>query len=334
MLNPELKLNPDVFSPDGQKKASRDGFGEGLLLAGEMNPQVVALCADVTESVRMHLFRDRFPERFIEVGIAEQNLAAVASGLAAVGKIPVIGSYAVFSPGRNWEQIRTTICYNQQKVIIVGSHAGLNVGPDGATHQALEDIALTRVLPNLSVVVPSDYLEARKAILAAVNYPSSVYLRLAREKSPLITTLETPFEIGKSQVLWLPDEQKGENFSGITIVSCGFLVYETLMAAKELAEEGIFVTVINNSSIKPLDEKLILEWAKKSKYFLTVEEHQISGGMGSAIAEFLSSAQPTLIKFLGVKDSFGETGQAEELIEKYQLNKTAIKNEVKKILNK
>ncbi len=331
MLNPEIKLNQNIFTQP-ILKASRDGFGEGLVLAGEINEDVVALCADVTESVRMNFFRDRFPERFIEVGIAEQNLIGVASGLAAVGKIPVVGSYAVFSPGRNWEQIRTTVCYNQQKVIIVGSHGGLNVGPDGATHQALEDIALMRVLPNISVVVPSDSIEAKKAILQAIGYNGSVYLRLAREKSPILTTEETPFEIGKSQVFWLPDEESGEEFSGITIFVCGFLVYQALLAAKELAEEKIYVTVINNSSIKPLDKDLILSWAKRSKAILTIEEHQISGGMGSAIAEFLSENYPLPIKFMGVKDTFGESGKAEELIKKYQLDKEAIKQIVKETL--
>jgi len=331
MLNPEINLNPEIFS-NPLLKSTRDGFGEGLLIAGEINKDVVALCADVTESIRMHLFRDRFPERFIEVGIAEQNLVGVASGLASVGKIPVVGSYAVFSPGRNWEQIRTTICYNQQKVILVGSHAGLNVGPDGASHQALEDIALTRVLPNLSVIIPSDSLEAKKAILKAIGYPTSVYIRISRENSPVITTEETPFEIGKSQVFWLPDEEKGEEFSGITIFVCGFLVYQALLAAKELSEENIFVTVINNSSIKPLDEELILNWAKRSKAILTIEEHQVKGGMGSAISEFLSEHYPLLIKFMGIRDNFGESGQAEELLKKYQLDKEAIKLKVKEIL--
>ncbi|MGB9681120.1 MAG: transketolase family protein [Minisyncoccia bacterium] len=331
MLNPEIKLNQNIFTQP-ILKASRDGFGEGLVLAGEINEDVVALCADVTESVRMNFFKDRFPERFIEVGIAEQNLIGVASGLAAVGKIPVVGSYAVFSPGRNWEQIRTTVCYNQQKVIIVGSHGGLNVGPDGATHQALEDIALMRVLPNISVVVPSDSIEAKKAILQAIGYNGSVYLRLAREKSPILTTEETPFEIGKSQVFWLPDEESGEEFSGITIFVCGFLVYQALLAAKELAEEKIYVTVINNSSIKPLDKDLILSWAKRSKAILTIEEHQISGGMGSAIAEFLSENYPLPINFMGIRDVFGESGKAEELMKKYQLDKEAIKAKIKEII--
>jgi len=330
MLNPNLKLNSEIFSSKVKQKSSRDGFGEGLVLAGELNKNVVALCADVTESIRMNLFKDRFPERFIEMGIAEQNMVGVASGLAATGKIPVMGTYAVFSPGRNWEQIRTTICYNQQKVIIVGSHTGLNVGPDGATHQALEDIALTRVLPHLVVIVPADSFEAKKAIIKAIEYPTSVYLRLAREKSPILTAEETPFEIGKSQVFWLPEKE--ENFSGITIFTCGYLVYQALEAAKELEEEKIDITVINNSAIKPLDKELILEWAKKSKAIITLEEHQIAGGMGSAIAEFLSENYPIPIHFMGINDTFGESGEAEELIDKYGLNKESIKQKVKEIL--
>jgi len=308
-------------------KSIRDGFGEGLVLAGELNKNVVALCADVTESIRMDLFKDRFPERFIEMGIAEQNMAGVASGLAATGKIPVMGTYAVFSPGRNWEQIRTTICYNEQKVILIGSHAGLNVGPDGASHQALEDIALMRVLPNMTVICPADALEARKAILSAVEYPNSVYIRLTREKSPVFTTEETSWEIGKSQALWIP-KSENEQFSGITIFACGYLVYKALEAAKELEQEGISITVINNSAIKPLDKKTVLEWAKKSKAIITLEEHQVAGGMGSAIAEFLSENYPLPIKFMGIKDEFGQSGQAEELIEKYGLGKEAIKQTV------
>jgi len=325
MLSPLLKLNSDFEKR--KMKSIRDGFGEGLVLAGELNKNVVALCADVTESIRMDLFKDRFPERFIEMGIAEQNMAGVASGLAATGKIPVMGTYAVFSPGRNWEQIRTTICYNQQKVIIVGSHTGLNVGPDGASHQALEDIALMRVLPNMTVICPADALEARKAILSAVEYPNSVYIRLTREKSPVFTTEETSWEIGKSQALWIP-KSENEQFSGITIFACGYLVYKALEAAKELEQEGISITVINNSAIKPLDKKTVLEWAKKSKAIITLEEHQVAGGMGSAIAEFLSENYPLPIKFMGIKDEFGQSGQTEELIEKYGLGKEAIKQTV------
>jgi len=328
MLNPLLKLNSDFEKR--KMKSIRDGFGEGLVILGEKNEKVVALTADVCESVRMHLFKERFPQRFIEVGIAEQNMIGVASGLAATGFLPVVASYAVFSPGRNWEQIRTTICYNEQKIILVGSHTGLNVGADGGSHQALEDIALTRVLPFMAVVSPCDALEAQKAILKAADYPTSVYLRLYREKTPLITTHETPFEIGKSQVFWLP--QKEEKFSKITIFACGFLVYEALKAAKELEEEGIEVCIINNSSIKPLDKELILEWAKKSKAIITLEEHQVAGGMGSAISEFLSENYPIKIYFMGINDTFGESGEAKELIKKYELDKDSIKRKVKEIL--
>ncbi|MCK4805851.1 MAG: transketolase family protein, partial [Candidatus Pacebacteria bacterium] len=253
------------------------------------------------------------------------------SGLAASGKIPVMGTYAIFSPGRNWEQIRTTICYNQQKVILVGSHAGLNVGPDGASHQALEDIALMRVLPNMAVVCPADALEARKAILSAIEYSNSVYIRLPREKSPVFTTEETSWEIGKSQVLWLPKSEK-KQFSGITIFVCGYLVYKALEVAKELEQESISITVINNSAIKPLDKETILKWAKKSKAIITLEEHQIAGGMGSAIAEFLSENHPLPIKFMGIRDEFGQSGQAEELLTKYNLDKETIKQAVEEMI--
>ena len=330
MLNPDIKFNSKIFTEKIKQISIRDGFGEGLVIAGEMDERVVALCADVTESLRMHLFRDRFPERFIEVGIAEQNMVGIASGLAASGKIPVIGSYAVFSPGRNWEQIRTTICYNQQKAIFIGSHAGLNVGPDGASHQALEDIALMRVLPHMTVICPADALEARKAILSAIEYKDSVYIRLPREKSPVFTTEETSWEIGKSQELWIP--KQGEQFSGITIFVCGYLVYKALEVAKELEEDDISITVINNSAIKPLDKEIVLKWAKKSKAIITLEEHQIAGGMGSAIAEFLSENHPLPIKFMGIKDRFGQSGQTEELLKKYNLDKEAIKETVKEMI--
>jgi len=328
MLNTNLKLDEENIVSQKALKSTRDGFGEGLVIAGEKNKKVVALTADVCESVRMNYFRDRYPERFVELGIAEQNMIGIASGLASGGKIPVVATYAVFSPGRNWEQIRTTICYNEAKVILVGSHTGLNVGEDGASHQSLEDIALTRTLPFMAVVSPADALEAKKAIIKAIDYPTAVYLRLAREKSLVLTTEETPFEIGKSQVFWLPEE----NFSQITIFACGFLVQEAVLAAKELKEEGINICVINNSAIKPLDKELTLEWAKKSKAIITLEEHQIAGGMGSAISEFLSENYPTKIYFMGMKDSFGESGKAEELIKKYELDKESIKKKVKEII--
>ena len=329
MLNNKIHLNIDLFN-SSKMIASRDGFGEGLVLAGEKDERVVALSADVTESVRMHLFKNRFPKRFIDVGIAEQNMAAVASGLAATGKIPVMGTYAIFSPGRDWEQIRTTISYNKQKVIIIGSHSGLNVGPDGGSHQALEDIALTRVLPNLAVIMPADAIEARKAILAAINYPTAVYIRLTRTKSPVLTSEKTPYSIGKSTLLWVPKDNKNV----IVIFACGYLVFQALLAAKELEEEGVNIAVIDNSAIKPLDEKLIMEWAKKAKAIITLEEHQKAGGMGSAISEFLSEHYPLPITFMGVNDRFGQSGQADELIKEYGLDKDNIKKTVKNILTK
>src|SRR5574343_389435 len=197
MLNQNAKLNTKVFDTDVEQVPIRKGFGEGLLQAGKQNEQIVALCADLTESTMMHLFKNEFPNRFIEIGVAEQNLASVASGMAAMGKIPFISSYAMFSPGRNWEQIRTTVCYNDRKIIIAGSHAGVSVGPDGGTHQAIEDIAITRVIPNMTVLTPCDAIEAKKATLAALETKTPVYIRLAREKTPIITTNETPFVIGK-----------------------------------------------------------------------------------------------------------------------------------------
>jgi transketolase len=268
MINKNLKLNPNLFEKEVEQAPIRKGFGEGLLILGEENKDVVGLCADLTDSTYMNLFRKKFPERFIEIGVAEQNLATVASGMSAMGKIPFISSYATFSPGRNWEQIRTTICYNNRKVIIVGSHGGVSVGPDGGSHQALEDIAITRVLPNMTVISPADYIEARKATVASVSYPGPIYIRLAREKTPVITTEETPFEIGKAEVFYEGDNEK----SDVTIIATGALVFRALKVAKKLGDEGLKIDVINLHTIKPLDERVLLEKAKKSGAFVTVEE--------------------------------------------------------------
>ena len=261
MLNKEAKLNPKIFDKDVEQTPIRKGFGEGLLVAGEKDKRVVGLCADLTESTQMHLFKNKFPERFVEMGVAEQNLAAVASGMAAMGKVPFISSYAMFSPGRNWEQIRTTICYNNQKVVIVGSHAGVSVGPDGGTHQAIEDIALMRVLPRMTVLVPCDAFEAKKATLAAVEYPGPVYIRLAREKTPIITTGDTPFEIGKAQIFFEPKRGIKKQ---VGIIACGALVHNALLAAKSLEEEKIGVSVLNLATIKLLDHDGIIAFAKKT----------------------------------------------------------------------
>ncbi len=330
MLNPDLKLNPKIFNEDVEQTPIRKGFGEGLVKAGEADQNVVALCADLTESTQMILFAEKFPKRFVEVGVAEQNLVTVASGMAAMGKIPFCSSYAVFSPGRNWEQIRTTIAFNDQPVKIVGSHAGISVGPDGGTHQALEDIALMRVLPNMDVISPCDSIEARKATLALTKTGRPAYLRLAREKTPIITTEETLFEIGKSQIFWLPDV----GLAQAGIIATGSLVYRAIIAAKELESEGIKTKVMNLSSIKPIDADAILALAKETKAIVTVEEHQIMGGMGSAVAEVLAQNFPVPIEFIGVKDKFGQSGKPEELIEHYGMGKNSIKEAVKKVLKR
>jgi len=330
MLNPELKLNTKLFDKNVEQIPIRQGFGEGLLEAGEKNLQVVGLCADLTESTKMDLFAKKFPERFIEMGVAEQNLASVASGLAAMGKIPFISSYAMFSPGRNWEQIRTTICYNNQPVKIAGSHAGISVGPDGGTHQAIEDIAITRVIPRMVVVSPCDAIEAKKATLASVDTGTPVYIRLAREKTPIMTTGATPFEIEKAQIYW--HSPAGGTKPQVGIVATGALLHKALLVAKELEEKKIDVEVMNLSTIKPLDEKAIIELAKKTGRIVTVEEHQISGGMGSTVAECLAKNFPVPIEFIGVDDQFGQSGTPDELIKHYSMDTESIIKAVTKIL--
>jgi len=328
MLNPLLKLNEKMFDEKVEQIPIRQGFGEGLLRAGEKNLQVVGLCADLTESTKMNLFADKFQNRFIQIGVAEQNLASVASGMAAMGKIPFISSYAMFSPGRNWEQIRTTICYNNQPVKIAGSHAGVSVGPDGGTHQAIEDIAITRVLPRMIVLSPCDSIEARKATEASVDTGTPVYLRLAREKTPIMTTKATPFEIGKAQIFWESEK------SQVGIIATGALLYKALQAAKELNGKGIEVEVMNLSTIKPLDEKALITLAKKTGRIITVEEHQIAGGMGSAVAECLAKNFPVPIEFIGVDDQFGQSGTQDELIAHYGMDTKSIIKAVNKILKR
>lgn len=330
MLNPELKLNPKLFNPDVEQLPIRKGFGQGLLAAGEVDKNVVALCADLTESTQMHLFAEKFKDRYIEIGVAEQNLVTVSSGMAAMGKIPFCSSYAMFSPGRNWEQIRTTIAYNDRKVVIVGSHAGISVGPDGGTHQALEDIGLMRMLPNMDVVSPCDAIEAKKATIALAKSKPPAYLRLAREKTPIITTEETPYELDKAQIYWIPDVGIAE----VGIIVTGGLVYNAILAAKELESEGLKIKVMNLSSIKPIDKDAIINLAKESKAIVTVEEHQVMGGMGSAVAEVLVENYPVPIEFIGVRDQFGQSGAPSELVEHYGMGVKNIKEAVKKVLKR
>lgn len=294
----------------------RKGFGRGLLEAGKQDEQVVALCADLTESTQMHLFKEAYPERFVEIGVAEQNLVTVASGMAAMGKVPFTSSYAAFSPGRNWEQIRTTACLNEQPVKVVGSHAGISVGPDGATHQMLEDIALMRVLPNMVVVAPGDSLEAEKATLAIAKNDKPSYLRLAREATPIFTTEKTPFEIGKAYVL-----KEGKD---ITIAATGTMTYQALLAAKILESDGIEVEVVHCPTIKPLDIETIEHSVRKTGKIITAEEAQVAGGFAGAVAEGLMERYPVPMRRIGMKDRFGESGQPDELLKHFGLTGTHI----------
>ncbi len=328
-MNQDIKLNKKLFDADIEQAPIRKGFGEGLLAAAEANDQVVGLCADLTESTQMHLLARKFPNRFVEMGIGEQSMASVASGMAAMGKVPFLTSYAMFSPGRNWEQIRTTICYNDRNVKIAGSHAGVSVGPDGGTHQAIEDIAITRVIPRMTVIVPCDSIEAKKATLAAAKIHGPVYIRLAREKTPIMTTEDTPFEIGKAQIFFKPKD--GLEWK-VGIISTGALTYQGICAAKQLENEGVGVSVLHLATIKPLDRESIIWFAKSHKAIVTVEEHQAAGGMGSAVAELLSQEDPKKMKIIGVQDKFGQSGTPDELIKYYGLDTNSIKVAVKELL--
>lgn len=290
----------------------RKGFGRGLLEAGKRDENVVAACADLTDSTQMSLFKKEFPERFIEIGVAEQNLVTVGSGLAAMGKIPFVSSYAAFSPGRNWEQIRTTICLNDQPVKVVGSHAGVSVGPDGATHQMLEDIALMRVLPNMVVIAPCDSVEAEKATLAMAKDKRPGYLRLAREATPVVTTGKTPFEIGKAYVF-----KKGKD---VTLLATGTMTYQAMQAAIHLEKDGIDAEVIHVPTIKPLDDATIIASVQKTGAAVTAEEAQIKGGLGGAIAELLSEQCPAPLRRVGMRDRFGESGAPDKLLEHFGLD--------------
>ena len=330
MLNQNLKLNTKIFNDELEKFSTRQGFGEGLLKAGEENKNIVALSADLTESTKTNIFSEKFPLRFIDVGVAEQNMATVASGMASMGKIPFITSYSIFSPGRNWEQIRTTICYNNQPVKIIGSHAGLSVGADGGSHQALEDIAITRVIPNMVVISPCDAIEAKKATIACAKTKDPTYMRLARNETPIITTKETPFEIGKAQIVFIPEQ----GLANVGIIATGPILYKAILAGRELEKRGIKVKVMNLSTIKPLDTEAVIALAKETKKIVTVEDHQIAGGLGSAVAECLSQNYSAPIEFVGINDKFGQSGTPEELEKHYKIDIENIIEKVEKILNR
>lgn len=312
MINQSARLRDDVFEAK-EKAATRDGFGQGSVEAGKADPNVVVLSADLTESTRADWFQREFPERFIEIGVAEQNLATVASGMATYGKIPFITSYATFSPGRNWEQIRTTACINNVPVKVCGMHAGLITGADGATHQALEDLALMRALPNMIVLSPCDAEEGRKATVAAAKTGTPVYLRFAREKTPMMTTGDTPFEIGKAIVFWRSANPQ------VALVGTGPVLHNALLAARALDAEGIGSVVVDIHTLKPLDEATISAVAKECGALVTIEEHQIHGGLSGAVSECLARTNPAPVEFIGVQDRFGQSGKPAELWEEYGL---------------
>lgn len=322
----EMSLVEDPYNPK-VSLATRDGFGKGLLEAGDENPNVWAITADVTESARLQWFSEKYPKRFVQVGIAEQNMAGVAAGIAATGKTAVMSTFAAFSPGRNWDQIRVSICYSLLDVKICSSHAGLTVGPDGATHQALEDIGMLRPLPNITIVVPCDAEQARRATKALIAKRGPAYMRTSREKAAVFTTDKTPFEIGKANVY-----RDGKD---VAIIACGFEVYESIKAAAILEKEGISCAVIDCHTIKPIDRECIIEWAKKVKHIITVEEHQINGGLGSAVAEVLaeSNTGATLTRH-GIMDTFCESGDAKDLLKKYKLDAQGIAETIRLFLKK
>jgi len=328
MLKNEAHLSKDTFARDIERAPTRDGFGLGVVEAGKQDENVVVLCADLKESTRAEWFEKEFPGRFIEVGVAEQNMATVAAGMAAVGKIPFIASYAAFSPGRNYEQIRTTIALNRQTVKVCGMHAGVSVGPDGATHQMLEDIGMMRMMPGMVVLDPADREEARKAVLAAALHDGPVYLRFGRSGVPCFTTRQTPFEIGKGLTLWESEKPK------VALYTTGAQAHAALLAARSLESDGIGAMVVHFATVKPLDRKAAVSAAKRAGMVFTVEEHQVAGGFGSAVAEVLAEEYPVPVVRLGIHDRFGQSGEPDELLTHYGIDAPSIVEAVRERLGR
>ncbi len=324
MLHPSL--NPHLLSPHVEKIPTRNGYGDGLLELGESNPHVMVLTGDLAESTRVLAFWKKYPERFIECGIAEQNMMGVSAGLALAGKIPFVSSYAVFVPGRTWDQTRVSVCYSKTNVKIAGAHSGISVGPDGATHQALEDLAIMRVLPNMTVIVPCDAEETRKCTLAVAKFVGPCYFRFAREKTPVITTKETPFEIGKALIV-----REGAD---VTIAGCGPLLHEALLAADLLARDGIEAEVLNFHTLKPFDHIALEASVRKTKGVVTIEEHQVTGGLAGAVAESLGRHFPVPMESIGMQDSFGESGEPDELLTTYGMRAKDVIEAVKKVISR
>lgn len=307
-------------------RGTREGFGEGLVILGERNPKIVVLSADLAKSTRAYPFKERFADRFFEFGVAEQNMMGVAAGLSLTGYIPYVCTYGIFSSGRCWEQLRTSVCYNNCNVKIEGAHSGLLVGPDGATHQATEDIAAIRAIPNLKIVVPADSVEARKATIAAADISGPIYLRFGREPTPIVTNEDYPFILGKANII-----REGKD---VAVIACGVEVSEALLAAEEMEKEGIEICVVNLHTIKPIDEETIINIAKKTGAIVTAEEHQIFGGLGGAVAEVLSKNYPVPIEMVGIRDKFGESGQPYELLEEFGLTSSGIIRAIRKVLER
>lgn len=327
-------LKPGLFTEDPARvaeladpemKPTRAGYGDALVELGDLDPRVLVLTGDLADSTKVADFRDRFPDRFFDLGVAEQNMMGVAAGLALSGKVPFVSSYATFSPGRNWDQLRVSVAYSEANVKVAGAHAGLSVGPDGATHQAMEDIAMVRPLPNMVVIAPCDYEETKRATLAAAAYEGPVYLRLTRSDSPVLTTPEAPFQIGKAQVL--------RGGTDLTILACGTLVVEALRAAEVLSNRGVEARVVNVHTIKPLDAETIAKCAVETGAIVTVEEHQVTGGLGGAVAELLSQCCPTPLALVGMPDHFGESGSPEELLKRWGLTGESIARRAESLLD-
>lgn len=326
-LNPKANLVSNILDLASlEQKPTRDGYGQGLVEAGRKNENIVVLCADLTESTRSLAFKKEFPHRFVQMGVSEQSMVVIAAGMALAGKVPWVSSYTMFCPGRAWEQVRTSVALNEANVKIAGAHSGVSVGPDGATHQAIEDIAIMRCIPKMIVVAPCDMIETKKATIALSNMVGGVHMRFARENSPVFTTSDSPFEIGKANILW--------DGTDVAIIACGPLVHNAILVAGELEKEGVSVRVINMHTIKPLDEDAVLAAAKECGAIVTVEEHQIAGGLGGAVCEYLAEHCPVPVERIGVRDRFGESGEPNELIEKMGMGKNSIKEAVKKVLTR
>ncbi|MFN3910253.1 MAG: transketolase family protein [Candidatus Anstonellaceae archaeon] len=324
-LNPKMNLVENIFSSDIKSIPTRDGWGRALEELGGEDENICALTADLSGSVRTEWFEKKYPFRFFNCGVAEQNMASVAAGLALEGKNVFFSSFAVFSPGRNWDQIRVNIAYNNLNVKIIGAHAGITTGEDGATHQALEDIAIMQVLPNIKVIVPSDYYQTYLATKKAAKENGPIYIRVGREKTPSFTTLQTPFEIGKANVL--------KDGKDLAIFACGVEVYQALLAAKKLAQEEIDAAVIDFHTIKPLDEEVVLEYAKKCSKILVCQEHQKNGALFGAVCQTLAEKYPkAMVNAVAIEDKFGESGKGLELLKAYGLDWEGIYKKAKKLL--